>query len=91
MFTKLPEDFEYYDGEDIMSNFDNIIVEETAKAIKGKKLYSSYPGWNFCGDVWYQDNQWHCDVWCYGSCNDSVSADTLEELKEKICKRNGDK
>jgi len=91
MFTKLPEDFEYYDGEDIMSNFDHCIIEKTANAIKGEKLYSKYPGWNFCGDVWYQDNQWNCDVWCYGICNDSVVADTLEELKEKICKRNGDK
>lgn len=81
---KQPEDFEQYD-EEIMSNFDHVINQETVQAIKGKKFWAAYPGSAFYGHVWFNDNLWYCDVWVYGSVSRTMSDETIEGLKEKIC------
>ena len=86
---RLQEDFTEYIGEAIMSNFDRLIIEETAEAIYQKKLFSDYPGWDFNGKVWWQDGKWHCEVWCYGNWNETFSRDTLKELMEDISDKYG--
>lgn len=80
--VRLPEDFKEFDGEEIMSNFDGKVVEETAEAIKGKPLFSRYPGLNFHGKVWWNTttSKWCCEVWCYGSYRKTVIENDLEDI-----------
>lgn len=87
--SRIPESFLEYDGEEIMSNFDGAIVLETAEAIKGKELFSRYAGWNFNGKVWWQNNLWNCEVWCYGSFQKTFNAETLNEIMSDVCSEYG--
>lgn len=86
---RLPEKFTEYDGEAIMSNFDGQIDKDVATEIKGKKLFSRYSGWNFNGKVWWQNDLWHCEVWCYQSWRQTVSCDTLEQIMEEVMQEYG--
>lgn len=86
---RISKDFVAYSGEEIISNFDGIIITETARAIKNKNLYSTYPGWNFYGTVWFQDNMWNCEIWCYDIYQETYTELTLEKLKEMICEKYG--
>lgn len=82
--SRIPESFLEYDGEEIMSNFYGAIVSETAEAIKGKELFSRYAGWNFNGKVWWQNGKWCCEVWTYGSWNETFVVDTLSEIMSDV-------
>lgn len=82
---QLPNSFKEYNGEEIMSNFDGQINFRTAQAIKTNPLYSGYSGWYFYGYVWWEEGQWHCDVWQYRSYKETFSSSTLEELKNDVC------
>ena len=84
VMIRLPESFKELEGEEIMSNCDGLINRDTEKGIKDKPLFSSYPGWNFCGKVWWQDNRWFCEVWQYKAWTETISADTLEDIMEKV-------
>jgi hypothetical protein len=86
---KIPDEFKYYYGGDIITNLDGSIDRETEKKIKGKKLYASYPAWNFYGGVWWEANQWHCAVKQYHHFMGTLSADTLEELMEEVSDKYG--
>ncbi len=85
----IPEDFTEYNGETIMSNCDGIVIQETVDAIKDKKFYSGYPAWDFYGEVWYQDKQWHCQIKCYMIYQETISADTPEELMIAVSSKYG--
>jgi len=71
-------------GEEVMSNVDNKINEAVAGKIKGKSYFAQYSGYNFCGYVWWQAGQWHCEVWQYNSHIKTVSADTLEDIMIEV-------
>jgi len=86
---RMPESFSEYEGEEIMSNFDGRVVEESAKAIKGKELFSRYAGWNFNGKVWWQNDKWLCEVWCYRSWRETFVCETPKELMEEISSEYG--
>lgn len=92
----LPKSYkEYYNkklrmmSDDIMTNFDHSIDEKVAKHIKDKPLFSRYAGWEFNGKVWWLRGKWHCDVWRYHSCMETVSAKTLKEIMEIVCDKYG--
>ena len=82
--TRMPESFSEYEGKQLMSNFDRVIDKETEQAIKCNELFSRYAGWNFNGLVWWQDNKWLCEVWCYGSWRETFVCDTTEEIMENV-------
>ena len=82
--TRMPESFSEYNGEGLMSNFDRVIDKETEQAIKGNELFSRYAGWDFNGKVWWQDNKWLCEVWCYGSWRETFVCDTLEVIMTEV-------
>ena len=88
---RMPEHFEEFDGEELMSNFDGKIVEATAKAIKGKELFSRYAGWNFNGKVWWDANssKWCCEVWCYRSWSATIIEDELTDIRDSVSERWG--
>ena len=76
-------------NDDVMSNFDHEINKDIEVRLKNEKVYSGYPGWNFHGEVWYEQNQFHCEVWVYGSIKEVISEDTLEELMESVSDKYG--
>lgn len=85
----VPKDFLEYDGDEIMSNYDGLVMEETVSAIKGNKFYSHYSGWHFNGKVWFQDNRWHCEVWQYHSHMETISANSPQELMTNVSDKYG--
>ena len=86
---RLPANFTEDPSESVMSNFDHSIQEHVATAIKDQPLYSAYVGWNFCGKVWWQDDQWHCEIWTYGSYRQTISGDTLQEIMDEVSSEYG--
>ena len=81
--SRIPESFQQYD-ETLMSNCDHTIEQSVADEIKGKELYSQYAGWNFCGYVWWEGEMWNCEVWHYGSWQETFNAETLEEIMSMV-------
>ena len=75
---------EYSDGP-IMSNFDHVINEDIKKALLCGNWHARYPGCNFHARVWHQNDQWNAEVWRYGSYRETISADSLEDLKNDVC------
>ena len=86
--SRIPESFMEYD-ETIMSNCDHTIEKNVAEAIKGKEYHAQYAGWDFCGSVWWQNDKWCCEVWCYGSWRETFVCDTLEEIMEEVSSEYG--
>ena len=88
MNLRIPKNFKDF-GESVMSNFDGIIDTKIVKAIKGKKLFSQYAGWNFCGRVWWQNKKWHCEIWQYRCYEKTITCNTLEEIMEEVSNKYG--
>ena len=81
---RLPSNYVEFNGESIMSNFDHQIINETLDAIKENFLFSRYPGLNFNGLVWWQDDLWHCEVWQNQSYKQTFSSTELETIAEEV-------
>ncbi len=77
--------------ECVMSNFDHSIDREIEKRLKNENVYAYYPGWNFCGDVWYdeENKMWNCLVWQFHIHIETIEAETLERIMEVCCERYG--
>ena len=87
---RLPEHFNEHDGC-VISNFDHLIDTVVADEIKGMDIYSQYAGWNFCGYVWWstEHDKWACEVWTYNVYQETILADTLEEIRTEVCEKYG--
>ena len=83
----LPKNLECI-GE-IMSNFDHSIIANAADKLQKNKTYGRYPAWNFHGIVWYENNQFYCQINQYGIHVDTIKTDTLEEIMEKASEKYG--
>lgn len=86
---RMPEDFLELEADDLMSNFDNQIDKSIAKAIKNKKLFSRYAGWNFNGLVWWQNKKWNCEIWVYKSRQETFICNTLEDIMSEVSNKYG--
>lgn len=86
---RIPESFSEFDGKELMSNGDRVIDKRTEEAIKGKDLFSRYVSWNFNGKVWWQDNKWLCEVWCYRSWRETFVCDSTEDILEEVSSEYG--
>lgn len=86
--SRIPDDFSDTD-DTVMSNFDGVINSDIAEAIKGKPLYAQYTGWNFCGNVWWQNNVWCCEVFCYDSWRETFVSETLDGIMSDVCEKYG--
>lgn len=77
--------------DEFCSNFDGIINTETVKELKASNSHANYPGWDFHGTVWYdnQSNHFKCKIMCYRSHVDTITAETPEDLKEAVCENYG--
>lgn len=70
--------------EAVMTNFDGSIDEAVARVLADGKHYAQYAGWNFCGYVWRDGEQWACEVWTYGSPREVVRAETLQDIMTAV-------
>lgn len=78
---------EYLD--DVMSNFDHSINKEIVEKLKTTNSYSGYSALNFHGDVWFESNLFHCEIWQYHSHINTISKETLEEIMEEASNEYG--
>ena len=85
---RIPEDFTNHD-ESLMSNCDWEIDRKVESEIKGEPLFASYPAWNFFGNVWWQNEKWHCEVWTYKSYDETFSSETLEGIMSDVSEKYG--
>lgn len=79
-----PTDYDYVGT--VMTNFDHSIDEDLAKKLKRRKWYSQYAAWDFCGYVWWdrKTKDWNCEVWSYHVHRETVSANSLQEIMDKV-------
>lgn len=71
------------------SNYDGVIDEEIAERLRAGFNYAEYPAYGWHGQVWYEGDQFHCEVWRRHVHIDTVSADTAEQLKQDVCDEYG--
>jgi hypothetical protein len=74
-----------------MSNFDHSIdsgLDAALRASPGVAL-AEHSAWNFCGYVWFEDGQFHEQVWRYKQPVAEYSAETLTELMEVVNDEHG--
>ena len=69
-----------------MSNFDHTIDDGLPELLKENegKSYAKYYGWNFFGEVWYENKKFTCQVWVYSVPRGEIEAETLEEIMELV-------
>lgn len=74
-----------------MTNFDGTIDDGFAEALMERpgEVFGRHAGWNFNGQVYFKDGQFHEEVWVYGSPRQTISAPTLPELMEAVCAEYG--
>lgn len=87
---RIPPKNREYAGSAFCSNFDGAIINrEVAGLLTAEKHYADYPAWEWHGDVWFEDGQFHCYVMRYHVHVDTVSADDVEELQKVVCDKWG--
>lgn len=67
-----------------MSNYDHLIDEGLAEALKRGGVFGSHSAYDFYGKVWWYDGKFHEEVWRYNVPREIISADTLEELMKVV-------
>jgi hypothetical protein len=70
--------------EEHMSNCDHKIDEGMEEKLRSGQFLGSHAAWDFWGDVWFQNEQFHERVKRYRVIQGVYSADSLEELMEKV-------
>ncbi len=61
------------------SNCDHQYEEGAEDKLRAGEVLQ-HSAWDFCGTVWFADNQFHEEVWQYHSIIKVVSDDTLQEV-----------
>ena len=74
-----------------MSNFDGAIDDGFAEALTARPggVFGRHAAWDFNGKVYFEDGQFHEEVWVYGSPRETISASTLRELMDSVCDEYG--
>lgn len=67
-----------------MSNFDHEFDSGKLDKVKAGGHSCGYAGWNFWGDVWYEDDLFHCQVKQYHRHIDTITAPTPDELMTAV-------
>ena len=75
----------------VATNFDHTYKEDVAKTLKTQpcKVYAQYSGWNFCGYVWHNGQNFVCQVWVFGSPCEEIEAEDIEDLMKKVSEEYG--
>lgn len=72
-----------------MSNFDFSVDPGVEGALRAGDAYTCYAGWNFHGKVWWDGEQFACQVWTYHTPRETIRAATLEELMHAVSSEYG--
>jgi hypothetical protein len=67
-----------------MSNFDHSIDAGMGKRLREGGTRSEHSAWDFHGDVWFADGQFHEEVRTYHTYRGTFSAPTLSELMDAV-------
>ena len=59
-------------------------IDEGMEADLRNGMQSTHAGWNFHGQVWFEDDQFHEAVRQYHVHVDTISADSLPELMSEV-------
>ncbi len=81
-----PDELEDYG--DVMSNFDHTIRVDAERYLKTHKAYGNYAGWNFYGEVWF-DEKFKCQVDQYCRHSATIYGDSLAQIMEKVSSQFG--
>lgn len=84
---KAPEN--WADIGTVMSNFDDSIEAGKVEQLKAGGCVGGYSGWNFHGQVWFEEGQFHIAVYRHGSHRRTFSGDDLRDLMQDICDEYG--
>ena len=66
----------------VMTNFDHSIELDAEEYLRNNKVFCGYPGWNFHGDVWYEDDVFYCEIWQWGNHVNTLKAENLQEIMD---------
>ena len=72
-----------------MSNFDHAFESDKLDKVKAGGHSCGYAGWEFWGDVWYEDGKFHCQVKRYHQHIDTITAPTPAELMVNVSDKYG--
>jgi hypothetical protein len=67
-----------------MSNLDQSIDEGFEEQLRSRRVWGRHAAWNFNGHVWFENGEFHEEVWRYGQPVASFSEPTLAELMETV-------
>jgi hypothetical protein len=76
-------------GSTVMSNCDHTIEPDAEKRLKSGKVYGRHAAWDFNALVWWEDGEFHSQVYRYHEPVGEYSAPTLQELMEKANENHG--
>lgn len=72
-----------------LSNLDHTIDDGIEDQLKSGQCWTQYAGINFNGRVWWDGEQFVCDVWVYGVSCELLAAPTLKELMTVVSNKYG--
>ena len=73
----------------VMSSFDHEIEGGAEERLKKGGCFGGYPGWDFYGEVWWEEDQFYCQIKQYSYHTATLSAATLQGIMEQACERFG--
>lgn len=82
MELNMPENLE--ECEEGMSNFDHTIDERFEEKLRTGKFFGRHAAWEFNGLVWFENEQFHEQVWRYRRPQEIISADNLLDLMREV-------
>jgi len=74
-----------------MSNYDHSIDVGLAEALQAAPgaVCARYTAYNFCAEVYFTDGQFRAGVWCYQIFQETIAANTPEELMTAVSDKYG--
>lgn len=75
--------------EDQLTNFDYSITPGLADRLRDEEIYCHHFAAEFCGDVWWQNGQFHESVYRFHVFVAHCTAPTLRELMTKVNNEHG--
>lgn len=64
----------------VMSNFDHEIDYDIAEQLIDTNTYAEYPARDFYANVWYQDGEYYCQIYQYGTHVDTINDKDISEI-----------
>ncbi len=66
------------------SNFDHEISDGIEEKLKANNTWCEHAAWDHWGAIWFEDNEFHEKVMCYGSHVATVSGETFKQVVDAV-------